>query len=165
MAKRFTFMLWAGPSLALVNIALVSCLASGPAYPLYPNPAVRRVPEEVATLLGDVATVDGVNVSEHGKFFELLPGCHIVGPPERWGQTDYNHTIWVTIGEASFAIDMKAEHRYVIRVNVSSLSGSGGTFSVTAREETMDGTETRSFRLYRGSVPLGGCNRLAAATE
>lgn len=166
VANNSTSLRSAGAFLALVNIAMVSCLASsGSAYPLYPDPAQRRAANEVATLLGDVAIVDDVDVSEHGKFFELLPGCHIVRPPPKWGQTDYNHTIWADLGQASFAIDMKAEHRYVIRVNVSSLSGTGGSLSITAREETMDGTKTRTFRLIKGIAPPDSCKYVESSGE
>jgi len=134
-------------------------------YPLYSNPEQKRPAEQLATLVGDLAYVDGKDVSAHGNSFELLPGCHVVGPPEKWGKVDYSHSIWANIGKLNFAIPMKARHRYVVRIDVGMSNGAGSTLNIVVREETMDGTVTRYFRPIKGLVPVEDCNRAAAATN
>jgi hypothetical protein len=148
--------------LSLAGVAISGCLVgSNSVYPLYPDPENKRSSEEVATLLGDVAKVDGQDVSEHGAAFELLPGCHIVAPPEKWGKTDYNNTVWADVGQVDFAIDMKAQHRYIVRIDVSELRGTGGSLSIKAWEEDMDGTMTRSFEPSGGPASNAECRSQA----
>lgn len=142
----------------LLCAALVGCIASaGQSVALYPDPEHRRAPTEVATLVGDVAIVDGKDVTEYGNSFELLPGCHLVATPSKWGQTGHYETMVANIGHVYFAIDMKAGYRYVLRIEIASLTGGGGKLSITAREEQSDGTVTRMFNPVKGQPQDGDC--------
>lgn len=79
-----TFPLTTFPSSGLVlAVTILGCIAGeGRGYPLYPTTdAGPMAPSRVARLAGYVRFVDGVDVSEHGTTFELLPGCHLVGTP------------------------------------------------------------------------------------
>jgi hypothetical protein len=118
------------------------CIGSNPPYPLYPNPDKERPSEEVAILMGEVAIVDGKDVSPNGRTFALEPGCHIVRTPKRVGGTSASGAYWADIGEISFAMDMQAHHVYVVRINVATTSGMGGSVTVSV-------THTRGQRASR----------------
>ena len=148
---------FAAGCMGLTCVLLVGCIGSNPTYPLYPNPEQERPAAEVAILTGDVAIVDGKDVSSHGRTFALEPGCHIVSTPKRDGGTSSSATFWADIGEISFAINMKARFRYVVRVNFAQTNGTGGHVSVTAREEHLDGSVFRQFVPIRGRPPNGSC--------
>jgi hypothetical protein len=153
--------------LAVFGFLSTACIGSGTTYPLYSNAGQKLGPEAVASLTGDVAYVDGRDVSPYGNSFELLPGCHVVQPPEKWGGSSYGQpTVWATIGKISFAMDMKAQHRYSVHVEVVRLSGNdAANVTVEAREESTDGTITRRFRAINADVPPNDCAAALAANR
>jgi len=54
-------------------------------YRLYPPAPQPLGPDQVSTLTGYVQFVDDKDVSSLGGYFELLPGCHVIGTPLRGG--------------------------------------------------------------------------------
>jgi hypothetical protein len=152
---------------AVFGFATTACIGSGNSYPLYPNSGQKLGPDAVASLSGDVAYVDGRDVSSYGNSFELRPGCHVVRAPEKWGGMSYGQpTVWANIGKVSFAMDMQAHYRYLVHVEVVRLSGSdGNNVSVEAHEESLGGAITRRFRPINEDVPFGNCTAALAANR
>ena len=64
----------------LVGLTLVAtgCGSAGAerGFALYPGP--RAAADQVATIDGPIATIDGQDVSSHGSTFEVRAGCHVV---------------------------------------------------------------------------------------
>jgi hypothetical protein len=114
-------------------------------YPLYPHPPLMEQ-QRVAFLTGYIHDVDGKDVSQHGRSFDLLPGCHIVGTPEKGGTMDSTAGVVITTGSRKFAIPMKAAHSYVIEVgSPTAFSGITGPASLSGREIDEAGKTTRRF--------------------
>jgi hypothetical protein len=130
--------------------------------PLY-DAGNRRSPDQVATLGGYVASVDGRDVSALGGAFELLPGCHIVTTPTHWGNMSTNSGVSVTTGAVTFAVSMQAGHRYSI-VSASDQNGAP-TFRVTIRmdEANLAGEFIGSFAPVKTSAELEACRRAQTA--
>ena len=113
----------------------------------------------MALLIGYVRDVDGKDVSAHGKSFELLPGCHIVGTPSKWGTMDSTAGVVITTGPHQFAIPMKAGHSYSIEVGSSSpfLTAPTSPAYLSAREMDAGGTTTRRFAPAESPQDLRDC--------
>jgi hypothetical protein len=86
--------------------------------PLYEG-AAQLSDAEVATLEGEIAKVDHQSVPSSAAAFLLLPGCHLVEPPDTWGEsgTGGNAVLIAHIPKVVFAIDMKPAYRYVVMIN------------------------------------------------
>ena len=123
-------------------LALTGCLVPhGRGEPLYAVSGERPAPERVAQLDGYVKMVDG-NPVEQDKSFELLPGCHVVETPARWGNGTSSGGVLVDTGNRRFAIPMKAGHRYHVDVSVKMMGGSTGSAAVEAFEQDPKGNKT-----------------------
>src|SRR6267378_1637265 len=148
---RFTF-------LALSCLALSGCLVSHDrGEPLYPVTDARPKREDVAQLGGYVRMVDNQQVTE-GKSFELLPGCHIVGTPARWGRVDSSSGgVLVDTGHQTFALVMKAGHRYFVGVSVKMMGGSTGSAVVEATEEDPQGRKTTVIGTAKSTADIETC--------
>ena len=129
-------------------------------YPLYPGPELLEE-QRVALLTGYVHDVDGNDVSVHGQSFDLLPGCHVVGTPSKWGTMDSRAGVVITTGPRKFAIKMKAGYSYVIEVGSSSAYFSAPTSPayVSAREVDARGNTTRTFVPAESPRDLQDCER------
>ena len=135
-------------------------------YPLYPNPPLLEE-QRVALLTGYVHDVDGQDVSAHGQSFDLLPGCHVVGTPLKWGTMDSRAGAVITTGPHKFAIPMRAGHSYVVEVSSSAPFFSAPTTPayVSAREMDAGGHTTRSFVSAQSLRDIEACLKEAPHTD
>ena len=132
-------------AVAAALAASAACIThdSGPVYPLYPSPRLGR--DQVALLLGPVATVDGAGVPANRSTFELLPRCHVVTTQTKLLAFDPNATpnpqgeVTGTLPELFYAMDMKAGHIYVIESQVQAIGGNSASVQMTARDVAPDG--------------------------
>jgi hypothetical protein len=147
------------PRLLLFALGGLACITSAAdrGMPLYPGPGPLPR-DQVAVLGGYVAGVDGRDLSHFSAgLFELLPGCHVVQTPTRWGEVDYAGGMVATTGTVTFALPMTAGHRYVIVVDPGPLGPSAFTVSVRADELTADGALLRSRGPTRSVDELEAC--------
>jgi hypothetical protein len=147
-------------ALVITALSLSACLSqSGRGEPLYPrmDPPPKR--DEVAQLGGYVRVVDNQQVTE-GKSFELLPGCHIISTPARWGRADaHSGGTMADTGHQTFALVMKPGHRYFIDVNLKMMGGSTGTVVLEAREEDPSGKRTQVFGPAHSIADIENCKQ------
>lgn len=138
--------------------------ASQRGVPLYPGSGQQRALEEVALLNGDVQLIDGKNVSDLGKWFELLPGCHVVTtPPEARARVESSASgVVPTNGQFTYAMNMKPGHRYVIERRMWQLQKSRFVV-ITAFEKDPEGTVTRQLVPAAREEDLAGCQPPADA--
>jgi hypothetical protein len=139
-------------------LLVVGCLAGkGRGYALYATTSTPLKPEEVAQLTGYVQKVDGKDVGEHGRSFELLPGCHVVVTPQDWGKvSEVGGITWKT-GHLTFALPMKAGRQYLVEVQAEKVGGAAAGGRVVALEKDMDGNLTQEFRPASGAQDLAAC--------
>jgi hypothetical protein len=120
---------------------LAGCITSGgKPYPLYPGEP--RPLSEVARLLGPIGSVDGQDVSAHGKSFSLLPGCHIVKLAAKTGEINSlgSGGYVVNLPPAVYAFRMQAQHSYEIQVQVEAGGGpTGGRVTIRAWDRDANG--------------------------
>ncbi len=143
--------------MALSGLLLLgACITqSEPAYPLYADSHPPWPKGEVARLMGYVQYVDGYDVSELGKVFDLAPGCHVVGTPEKYGRgDDSGGATMVTTGTVGFAIMMKKGHDYVFEVRLDETSMMA---YLVAMERGPDGTTLRALQPAQSNAELNGC--------
>jgi len=97
-------------------------------YRLYPPAPQPLGPEQVSTLTGYVQFVDDKDVSSLGGYFELLPGCHVIGTPLRGGVPTPGRTSVGTFatGRLDFALPMRAGHQYRIENRDTGMMGRRG---------------------------------------
>jgi hypothetical protein len=88
-----------------------ACVSGGGPRPdrLYPPTPQPLGPQQVSTLAGYVQFVDDKDVSSLGGYFELLPGCHVIGTPSHWADQSPggNLTVTATTGRWTFALPME----------------------------------------------------------
>jgi hypothetical protein len=117
-------------ALAMLALVLVACVG-GPTrgVALYAGPT--REASTVATLVGDIEAVDGRQVSNAGRTFELSPGCHVVTTQARVARG------WSVPGippQLTFVIQFKPGHDYVLEY-----SGRSGSATMNALEKDARG--------------------------
>jgi hypothetical protein len=140
----------------------IGCRHIGPMpYVLYPGPA--RAPEQVATLDGPVATIDGTDVSQHGSAFALLPGCHVVVLQARIGEGGMGGAWSTVIQHRTYAFQMMAGHSYAIQVRLKSGDQSLGTGSVgeakiEAFERDEKGQKLGALAPVRSNADVEACH-------
>src|SRR5690349_8551165 len=121
---------------AMVGALLVGCVSGsgeGNGYALYADPADAK--EGVATLVGDVASVDGRRVSDYGHRFLLLGGCHTVKTTTTWGGAASDGAVMAHLPEVSFAMDMKVGLTYVVRIGTEGPADSASGVAISAIEQ------------------------------
>lgn len=136
-----------GALLFLLAMALSpSCISAGRrGYALYPSDRVLAS-SEVAAVAGFVQDVDGQDVSKHGSNFEVLPGCHVVGTPTKWGQMNTNSGVMIATGRCIFVLPMQAGHQYFIEVGEYTFTnGPTSKAIVVAHETDANGSIVREF--------------------
>jgi hypothetical protein len=143
---------------SFVFLAASSCIAPHErGEPLYPVTGERLPRAQVAELGGYVRMVDDQHVDED-KTFELLPGCHVIGTPERWGRVDSSSGgVMVDTGRRTFALVMKPGHRYHVDVSVKMMGGSSGSAVIEATEEDPKGKKTGLFGPATSSMDIEQC--------
>ena len=147
----------------IVAVALLGCIAGeSRGYPLYATSAGPMDPSRVARLAGYVRFVDGLDVSEHGTTFDLLPGCHLIGTPSRWGSASMSGGVAVSTGTLTFALPMKAGHQYAVAVEAS-LAGGGPSHPafVRAYERDPSGATKETFAPVSSESDVQRCRDLA----
>lgn len=150
----------------MVTFALsaAACLSGAGVRPyrLYPPAPQPLGPEQVSTLTGYVQFVDDKDVSERGGYFELLPGCHVIGTPSRMGVPTPGRTSvgTVTTGQWTFALPMRAGHQYRIEIR----TGVAPMWRITVKgyESDLGGKQTREFERATSPKDIEACNKEAA---
>ena len=110
-------------------------------FALYEPATPRRPSAEVARLLGPIASVDGREVSAHGRSFELEPGCHVVVTRKQMFDFRRPDLVDEQFLPATFAFRMKPAHAYVVEAP-ERIGGETGVAVLQAHEEAPDGTKT-----------------------
>lgn len=134
--------------------------------PLYDGPT--RTAQEIAMLSGPVAKVDGVDVSEQGAVFALLPGCHVVTLQSQIGEGGVSGAWSADVRKQVYAFRMKAGNSYVIDVrllpgNHSVGTANVGSVKILAIEQDGRGKKIGSIAPARGRADIEACHAWAAA--
>ncbi|HJX52274.1 MAG TPA: hypothetical protein VJ801_05865 [Polyangia bacterium] len=147
-------------------LSVAACVSGGGARPdrLYPPTPEPLGPQQVSTLTGYVQFVDGKDVSSLGGYFELLPGCHVIGTPSRWADQSPGGNVVVTAntGRWTFALPMKAGHQYRIEVRAGVATGPTGPLTIKGYESDLRGNKTREFERATSQKDIAACNQEAA---
>lgn len=129
-----------------------------------------RPPAEVAKLAGPIAKVDGVDVSELGPIFALLPGCHIVQLRSKIGEGTATGAWSEEIGRVIYAFPMRAGYLYVVDAELqaggsaSSVGNAGiGGVKLRAVEEDADGKVVAKFSKVRSKADVEKCREADAS--
>lgn len=149
-----------GLAIAMATLAL-ACQpsADGQAIPLYPSTRTTRLPpSQLAQLSGPIAKIDGSQVIDDGRPFELLPGCHLVEMQRLLAvngvfvrRTGYGPPLPVVI----YALRMRAGSRYVIRPDSHLVRGVNDPVFL-AREEQSNGTAS-DLMPVKSSADINAC--------
>ncbi|MGB8294578.1 MAG: hypothetical protein WCG85_04060 [Polyangia bacterium] len=155
-----------GGVLATIFALSAACVSGGGPLPdrLYPPGPQPLGPQQVSTLAGYVQFVDDKDVSSLSGYFELLPGCHIIGTPSRMGVPTPGRTSvgTLTTGRWTFALPMRAGHEYRIENKDSGMMGPRGRFTIKAYESDLRGNKTREFEHAASPKDIEGCKEEAA---
>ena len=145
---------------ALILAALASgCIAHDDrGTPLYPTAGGLREPHELAHLSGYVQAVDGKDVSSKSAPFDLLPGCHVVTTPEKWGKAELGGgAVTATTGRLNFVVRMRAGFHYAIRINTPHTNQPSGTLTIGGYEKDADGNTTGRFGPTTDAAEIEAC--------
>lgn len=155
------FRLDAGYVALASTLLAMGCVSSGPVRgsPLYATSGGVMPLDQVATLNGYVAEVDGQDVSQLMPPFELLPGCHIVSTPERWGSVTAGATATAQTGKRPFAFPMRAGHFYRIEVLTQVQTSISGSLEIKGFETDAAGQQTRVFAAVTDAAELEACRK------
>jgi hypothetical protein len=150
-------------------LSAASCLSGAGVRPdrLYP-PAPRPLgPQQVSTLTGYVQFVDDKDVSSLGGYFELLPGCHVIGTPSHWADQSPggNLTVTATTGRWTFALPMKAGHQYRVEVIAGVMTAMTGPLTIKGYQRDLGGHQTREFERATSQKDIEACKEEAARSS
>ena len=135
-------------ALGALMVGAAGCIQheTAPAFALYPGP--RLAHDQVALLMGPVASVDGSPVPQNGTTLELLPRCHVVTTQTRLLAYD-NSTATNAQGEVTgtmprliYAMEMRAGHSYVLERQVQQVGGNTANVMLNARDVDAGGHST-----------------------
>jgi len=150
----------AASALLVVALAIPACIVhEGEPHPLYTNDEPLQPPNRVARLFGPIAAIDGKDVSQLGKSFSLLPGCHIVRLLDKVGEISQAGGYVGNIGTAIFAIWMKADHVYEVEVQMRNATGPVGRLTIQTWERAADGSGARSIAPARTDKDFDDCRK------
>jgi hypothetical protein len=148
--------------LTLGLLAAAGCItAEQQAIPLYDEPT-RLGADQVATLGGYVAWVDGRDVSNLGGAFELRPGCHVLTTPTGWGDSTVRSSLKVSTGALTFTIPMVAGRHYLVDNKVWR-NGIDARWNVQVDESDASGKVLWSFNRTRSSAEIAACRQQQSA--
>jgi hypothetical protein len=153
----------------LLPVWVSGCAHMVPApHPLYAGPA--RVEQELALLSGPVQAVDGIDVSNHGSLFSLLPGCHIVKLRSRIGEGDVGGAWSVDTHGRVYAFRMRAGHSYDIEVRLLPGKDGLGTSAVggaeiKAIERDANGSRLQTVARVHGEADIESCRSWSGNDE
>jgi hypothetical protein len=153
---------WLGSVIAAtcVAVACTGCAGSGRGHALYTSDR-PLAPAEVAELSGYVHHVDGKDVSSIGGTYELLPGCHVIDTPTKWGQAGQTGGVVITTGVVTYTLPMQAGYHYAISVDTNHTTGPTGTAAIHAKELDAGGNVVREFVPASSQHELDACARCA----
>jgi hypothetical protein len=147
-----------------LSLSAAACMSGPGPRPdrLYPPAPQPLGPEQVSTLTGYVQFVDDRDVSELGGYFELLPGCHIIGTPSHMGVPfPGNRTVGtMTTGRWTFALPMGAGHQYQISVIMP--TARTVPLTIKAYETDLGGHKTREFGRVASAKDVEACKEETA---
>jgi hypothetical protein len=150
-------------------LSAASCLSGAAVRPdrLYPPAPQPLAPEQVSTLTGYVQFVDDKDVSSLGGYFELLPGCHVIGTPSRGGVPTPGRISVGTFdtGRLNFALPMKAGHQYRIENRDTGMMGPRWRFTIKGYESDLRGNKTREFERVTSQKDVEVCKEEAARSS
>jgi hypothetical protein len=151
-------------SMLTFALSAVACVSGGGTLPdrLYPPAPQPLGPQQVSTLSGYVQFVDDKDVSSLSGYFELLPGCHVIGTPSRTGvPTPGRTSVGIfTTGRWTFALPMKAGHQYRIEVSTG-VTGSLVRITIKGYESDLRGNKTREFEHATSPKDIEACKEEA----
>ena len=132
---------------------------------LYPPPSQPLAPDRVSTLTGYVQFVDDKDVSELSGYFELLPGCHIIGTPSHMAAPfpAARSVGTLTTGRWTFALPMGAGHQYQISVTLP--TARTVPLRIKAYETDLGGHKTREFERVASAKDVETCFKEAAESS
>jgi hypothetical protein len=145
-----------------------ACVSGGGPLPdrLYPPGPQPLGPQQVSTLSGYVQFVDDKDVSSLGGYFELLPGCHVIGTPSHWAdQSLGGNTLNATTGRWTFALPMRAGHQYRIEVRTGVITASTVPFTIKGYESDLGGHQRREFERAKSQKDIEACREEAARSS
>jgi hypothetical protein len=154
----------------MVTFALsaAACVSGGGPRPdrLYPPTPQPLGPEQVSTLTGYVQFVDDKDVLSLGGYFELLPGCHIIGTPSHWGEQSPGGTavVYATTGRWTFALPMRAGHQYRIEVSTGVMKARTSSLTIKGYEGDLGGNKTREFEPATSLKDIEACYKEAGGS-
>ena len=138
-----------------------ACMSGAAVRPdrLYPPAPQPLGPQQISTLAGYVQFVDDKDVSSLGGYFELLPGCHVIGTPLHMGVPTPGRTSvgTFTTGRLTFALPMKAGHQYRIEAILGVTP-----FTIKGYESDLRGNKTREFERATSQKDIEACKEEAA---
>jgi len=144
------------------------CAGSGQlrGFPLYDASGEALPRERVALLTGDIQVIDGQNVSALGRWFELLPGCHVVTTSPEWQVRVESSAsgILPPNGQLTYAMNMKAGYRYEIQPRLWQLRRSQFLI-ISAYEKDPGGAVMREFVPAMSETDLAGCQPPASPAQ
>ncbi len=89
----------------------------------------------------------------------MLPGCHVVTTPTKWGtQTNTSGMVALT-GPVTFALQMTAGHHYAVIVDTGSFGRPSFAVSVRVDETTQAGDLVRSIGRVKSVGEVEACRR------
>lgn len=168
MSRSLVRRRWASFALPAAVLALACRPAvDPPGIPLYPNAQTTKLPRtQIAEVFGPIVKIDGNDVIDWGRPYDLLPGCHLV---ELERHVKVNGMVVRRPGSFGpepvfiYALRMKAGARYIIQQAYCA----GMPFSVgtcpSAREEQPGGAVTDLTPVSFGQDILA-CRAWAATT-
>jgi hypothetical protein len=146
-----------------------ACVSGGGPLPdrLYPPGPQPLGSQQVSTLTGYVQFVDDKDVSSLGGYFELLPGCHVIGTPSHWADQSPggNLTVTATTGRWTFALPMKAGHQYRVEVIAGVMTAMTGPLTIKGYERDLGGHQTREFERATSQKDIEACKEEAARSS
>ena len=149
-------------------LSAAACISGGGPLPdrLYPPGPQPLGPQQVSTLSGYVQFVDGKDVSSLGGYFELLPGCHVIGTPSHWAdQSLGGNTLNATTGRWTFALPMRAGHQYRIEVRTGVITASTVPLTIKGYESDLGGHQTREFERATSQKDIEACKEETARSS
>jgi len=147
-----------------ISLSAAACISVARPARLYaPAPQPLR-PEQASTLTGYVQFVDGNDVSSLGGYFELLPGCHVIGTPSHWSEHSpgSNSAVVANTERWTFALPMRAGHQYRIEVIVREMTGPTAPLTILGYESDLGGNKTREFEHAASAKDIDACIEEAA---
>jgi hypothetical protein len=129
-----------------LSLAAGGCILHGSSpYPLTPD-GEERPDDQVGVLIGPIAVVDGQSVSDKGRTFALLPGCHSFRLLRTVGQVEANGGGYVTtLPQKTLSIQVEPGHYYTLETTFYSSSAPVNSGTLGISDHRRDGSVTAAL--------------------